>query len=184
VTIDCPSDCPFLASSRQYEWERLEREFDRSKLPFPDVRVPASFAREHAPLLNTISYAIVLYARDNRPLVDADVIAALQALAETYRTLASGLYYERPPDYIYQRRLYEALKAALEEYKKTEARGLAVGATRDADLRDALIILTQLGARHANGRPKGRAYLDLLRSQFPAEEFSRSQSRSGGIVLP
>jgi hypothetical protein len=181
VTVDCPSDCPFLASSRQYDWERQEREFDWSTLPFPEVKVPSSLAREHGSLLNTISYAIVVFASDNRPLVDADVVAALQALAETFRTLASGLYYEKPPDYVYQRRLYEAVKAALEEYKKAEAQRLAATSTRDSDIRDALIFFTQLGARHTNGRLKGRAYLDLLRSQFPAEEFSRPQSK---IVLP
>ena len=181
VSIDCPSDCPFLASSREYDWARQEREFDWSKLPFPDVKIAPSFANERASLLSAISYAIVAYARDNRPLVDDDVMASLQALAEAYRTLTSGLYYEKPPDYPYQRRLYEALKAALEEYKKAEAPRLAVSGPRDSDIRDALIFFTQLGARHNNGRPKGRAYLDLLRSQFPAEEFSRPESK---IVLP
>jgi len=181
VTIDCPPDCSFLASSREYEWARQEREFDWSKLPFPDVKIPPSFAHDRGALLNAISYAIVAYAHDNRPMVDEDVTASLQALAEAYRTLASGLYYEKPPDYPYQRQLYEALKGALEEYKKAEAQRLGVSGTRDSDIRDALIFFAQLGAQHNNGRPKGRAYLDLLRSQFTAEEFSRPGSK---IVLP
>jgi len=181
VTIDCPSECPFLASSRQYDWERREREFDWSVLPFPEVKVPPSFARDHDTLLAAISYAIVKYARDTRPLVDADALAALQALAEAYRTLTSGLYYEKPPDYIYQRQLYDALKAAIEEYKKTEAQRLAAMSTHDSDIRDALIFFTQLGARYTNGRPKSRAYLDFLRSQLHAEDASKAETR---IVLP
>ena len=51
---------------------------------------------------------------------------------------------------------------------------------RDSDVRDALIFLTQLCAIHENGREKGRAYLDLIRSQFPKEEFQKSASN---IVL-
>jgi hypothetical protein len=180
VTIDCPSDCPYLVASRAYDEER--REVDWSKLPFADVRVNASFARSHGPLLGAISYAISLYARDNRLLVDADVIAALQALAESYRTLASGLYYEKPPEYALQRGLYEALKASLEDYKKAETQAVGLSSTRDSEIRDALIFFTQLGAARTNGRPKGRAYLDLLRSQVGAEELSRPES--GILLLP
>ena len=47
---------------------------------------------------------------------------------------------------------------------------------RDSDVRDALIFLTQLCAVHENGRPKGRAYLDLIRQQFPKEEFQKTGS--------
>ena len=51
---------------------------------------------------------------------------------------------------------------------------------RDSEVRDALIFLTQLCAVHDNGRPKGRAYLDLIRQQFPKEEFQKAGS---SIVL-
>jgi hypothetical protein len=29
---------------------------------------------------------------------------------------------------------------------------------------------------HDNGRPKGRAYLDVIRHQFPKEEFQKAPS--------
>jgi hypothetical protein len=180
VTIDCPSDCSYLVASRAYD--EAHREIDWSKLPFADVKVPPAFVRSHGPLLGAISYAMCLYARDNRPLVDADVIAALQALAESYRTLASGLYYEKPPDYALQRGLYNALKASLEDYKKAETRAVGLSSTRDSDIRDALIFFTQLGATRANGRPKGRAYLDLLRSQVDAEGLY--EPKSDILLLP
>ena len=51
---------------------------------------------------------------------------------------------------------------------------------RDSEIRDALIFLTQLCAVHMNGPPEGRAYLDLIRQQFPEEEFQKSASN---IVL-
>jgi hypothetical protein len=179
VSIDCPSDCTYLLASREYDWER--REIDWSKIPFPDSKIPISFAESHGPLLAALDYAICAFAREHPPLVDADITAVLEALAQAYRTLASGLYYEKPPDYVLQWELYKALKAAAEDFKKQESGRAGLTSTRDSEIQDALIFLAQLGAARANGRLKGRAFLDLLRSQFPAEEFSRPQSK---IVLP
>ena len=180
VTIDCPSDCPYLVASRQYDLER--REVDWSKVPFADTKIPASFVVAHEKLILALSYAICLQARDSRLLVDSDVTAALQALVETYKTLASGLYYEKAPDYRPQRDLYEKLKAAIEDYKKAEAQQLGVGRVRDSEIRDALTFLAQLGSTRSNGRPKARAYLDFLRTQFKPEQFSKLESNI--VLLP
>lgn len=179
VTIDCPSDCSYLIASRTYGMER--KKFDWSKLPFADVKIPPAYAQEHVPLLNALNYTISVFARDNKPTVDTDVMAALQSLAEAYRTLSSGLYYENPPDHRLQRELYERLKAGIEEYKKTSAQN-APATVRDGDIRDALIFFTQLGATYLNGRPKGRAYLDMLRSQIKSEEFDKPASNI--VLLP
>ena len=81
-------------ASRRYEPER--RETDWSKVPFSDTRIPASFVSANEKLILALSYAISAYARDNRALVDSDALASLQALAESYRTLSSGIYYEKP----------------------------------------------------------------------------------------
>ncbi len=178
VTIDCPSDCPHLVASRRYDSER--REIDWSNVPFPETRIPTSFVVEHERLLLALSYAICVYARDNVTLVDSDVLAGLQSLADAYRTLSSGIYYERVPDHAVQRGLYGALKAAIDDFKKAEAQEVKVTSLRDGEIRDALIFLTQLGATRSNGRSKGRAYLDFLRTQFKSEEFSKPKS---SIVL-
>ncbi|MFB3920796.1 MAG: hypothetical protein ACE145_03695 [Terriglobia bacterium] len=178
VTIDCPSDCPYLVASRKYDLEK--REVDWSKVPFADTKIPASFVAAHEKLVLALSYAICAQAHENRAVVDADVHATLQALAESYRTLSSGLYYEKPPDFRAQRELYERLKTAIEDFKKAEAQ--RAGSLRDGEVRDALIFLAQIGATRSNGRPKGRAYLDFLRSQFKPEEFSKPASSV--ILLP
>ena len=164
--------------SRKYDGGR--RQIDWSKLPFPDVRLTPEFARSHAVLLTTLMSSISQYAREHRQLVDADAIAALRALAESYRTLSSGLYYEKPPDYLYQRELYQALKATLEEFQRVETQRQGVITLRNSDLRDALIYLTQLGAVRENGRPKGRAFLDLIRTEIAPQESEQADSR---IVL-
>ncbi len=179
VTIDCPSDCPYLIVSRQYDAERWE--FDRAKMPFAGTLIPSSFVASHESLISGFLYAICAYARARPAVVDSDVIAVLTALAETYRTLSSGIYYERPPEHVFQRELYDALKAAVEDYKRLEAREAKLTSVRDSEIRDALIFLAQLGAMRSNDRPKGRAYLDFLRTQFKSEEFSKPASN---LVLP
>lgn len=180
VTIDCPSDCPHLVASRRFDLER--REIDWAKMPFRDTKIPSSFVATHEKLLFALSYAICLEARDNPRLVDADVGTALERLAEAYRTLASGIYYEKAPDTALPRGLYAALKAALEDFKKKEAQLTGMASTRDGEIRDTLVFLAQLGATRANGRPKGRAYVDFLRKQFMAEEFARPASNL--VLLP
>ena len=178
VTIDCPSDCMYLMVSREYDLTRLE--IDWAKVPFAEIKFNRSFAETHEPLLLDIDYAICQFAADHREVVDTDVLAALQTLAETYRTQTSGIIYEKPLDYALQRGLYENLKTAIKDFRKDDARRVGMTTVRDSEVRDALIFLTQLCAVHDNGRPKGRAYLDLIRSQFPKEAFQKSASN---IVL-
>jgi hypothetical protein len=164
VTIDCPSDCPYLVASRRYEDER--REIDRSQIPFEDVRVSPSALRGHEGLLDEIAFAICDFAARQRLLADGDAIAALQSLAESYQTLANGIYYEKPQDDRIRHELYAQLKEAIARYQKNEAAQSAMSSLRDSMVRDALIFMTQLGATRTNGRPKGRAFLDFLRTQF------------------
>jgi hypothetical protein len=167
-------------ASRGYDEGR--RQVDWEKIPFPDVEIPAEFAKRHAPLLMAIISSIWEYARHHRQMVDTDAIAALQALAETYRTLSSGLYYEKPPDYLYRRELYHALKTALEEFKQAETQRLGLATTRDSEIRDLLIYLTQSGASRQNSRPKGRAFLDLIRAQLGPEASAKPASNI--VLLP
>jgi hypothetical protein len=180
VSIDCPSDCPYLVASRTYDEER--RKIDWSKLPFPDVKPQPSLARQHVLLLDTLTQAICAYARENPATVDTDAIASLQSLAEAYRTLTSGIYYEKPLDYRLQRELYARLKLALEDFKRVAAQEMDRVSARDGDIRDALVFFTQVGATHMNGRPKGRAFLDLLRKEFMPQEFSKPASNI--VLLP
>ena len=180
VTIDCPSDCPHLIASRRYDYER--KEIDWEKMPFRDTKIEPSFLDDHEALVGALAYSVCVYARDNHDLVDADVLAAISSLAETYRTLSSGIYYEKPLDYRLQRELYDRLRAAVEGHRKAEAQHTGLGAMRDADVRDALIFLAQLGFTRSNERPKGRAFLDLLRSQLKSPQLDKPASNI--VLLP
>ena len=181
VTIDCPADCPHLVASRQYESER--REIDWSQVPFEDVKVSPSAFRGHEGLLDALAFGILEFAAQQRLLVDSDAIAALQSLAESYQTLAKGIYYEKPLDDRVRHELYTHLKEAIASYRKEDAARSAVSSVRDSMVRDALIFFTQLGATRTNGRPKGRAFLDFLRSQFKWKGAPETAS-SPLLILP
>ena len=178
VTIDCPSDCVHLIASRENDIRRLE--IDWTKIPFPDSKFDHSFAESHDQLLFHLDHEICWFAAEHHAVMDTDVLAALQTLAESYRTQASGIIYEKPIDYALQRALFNHLKVAISVFKEKMQKETGMTTLRDSDVRDALIFLTQLCAVHENGRPKGRAYLDLIRQQFPKEEFKKSASN---IVL-
>ncbi len=180
MTIDCPGDCVHLVASRQNDMARLE--IDCAKVPFPESKFNRTFAETHGPLLFYLDHALCKFAAEHHATVDTDVLATLQTLAESYRTQASGIIYEKPLDYALQRALNENLKAAITEFREKEAQRAGMTTVRDSDVRDALIFLTQLCAVHENGRPKGRAYLDLIRQQFPKEEFQKSASNI--LLLP
>jgi hypothetical protein len=179
VTIDCPSDCTHLKASREYDYSRLV--VDPETLPFAESKFGRDFARSKGPLLAAIDFAIITFAAEHRALVDSDVLAALRTLAETYQTRTSGIIYEKPIDYALQRDLYDALKNAIAEFRSKLEREAGLGTLRDSEVRDSLIFLTQLCAVYQNGRPKGRAYIDLIRAQFPGEEL---QKAAPSIVLP
>ncbi|HLI35276.1 MAG TPA: hypothetical protein VKW70_09550 [Terriglobia bacterium] len=182
VTIDCPSDCPHLVASRQHYDSR--RVVDWEKMPFADQRIPESALEVHQQLFMELSYGVLECASENPSLVDSDVQAALQALAETYQTLATGIVYEKAPDHRLQRELYDRLRKIIEEHqKKTDGRLIASPYARNSEMRDFLVLLAQLAAGWANGRPKGRAFMDMLRSQFKPGTFA-SKAGSSLIVTP
>lgn len=173
VTIDCPSDCPYLIASRQHHVERGV--VDWEKMPFPDQRIPYSVLEIHEPLFMSMAYQICEYAAENPSLVDSDVEGVYHALAETYQTLSKGILYEDPPAQRLRRGLYEKLRAEADKYTSQKAGGLVAGTSvRDSEIRDALILFTQIAAGRSNGRPKGRAFMDYMRSQFKPGTFAQT----------
>ncbi len=180
VTIDCPSECTYLIASREFGGDR--KEIDWSKMPFPEERPSQALIGSHQSFILDLFFAIGRFATENPELVDSDAQGSLQALAEAYRTLSSGIYFEKPPDYRIQRELYGRLKEAINVFKKEEMRRGAIFSIRDSEVRDCLVFLAQTSVIRTNGRPKGRAFLDFIRGQFDLKQFSKSSSSA--IVLP
>lgn len=105
--------------------------------------------------------------------VDGDAREALEAMIKTYRTLESGLIYESRPQNPYAAAIQQALKAAVDELREQirEEAGLQVSAAlKDSDILGVLVFLQRLEIQHNNGRRRGRAFLDLLRTYFPVTQ--------------
>jgi hypothetical protein len=132
--------------------------------------------------MTAIAFSIAKFCAVQPTVHDADVLAAVQALAETYKTLESGIFYQKPPEAPLPRELYAALAAYLGEVKKQLAEQASSVKLKDKDVFYLLVFLYRMGLLRANGRPRSRRYIEFLRSQFPeAQELKREESR---IIVP
>jgi hypothetical protein len=181
VTLDCPSDCSYLIAARRYE-EEHRKPLVESEMPFPDILFSPDVIYEHQPLVTGFGFAIVKSAAAERGLVDRDVLEALTALAETYRTLVSGIYYEKPPSALFAKGLYDALGAFLQDYRKQEAAQPGFRTIKDAEILYALVFLSRMARSRASERPRARRFIDFLRAQFPAAQ--QAQKEESRIVMP
>lgn len=181
ATIDCPSDCAHLVAA--HRWEQTHpKPLAESEVPFPDVSFPPDLIHTRQEMLSGLGYTVARYAADQRSLADLEVFAAVQAIAETRRTLLSGIYYEKPPEIPVAAGLYAALAKFIEEEKKHAAEHPEFPALKDTELFQLLVFFLRFGRLRSNGRPRTRAFIEFLRSQFPAEAgVSKEEPR---IILP
>jgi hypothetical protein len=180
VTIDCPSDCGYLIAAHQYE-EQHPREISR-ETPLLDVELPRDTVYTQQQLLGALAFAVAKFCSTHPQAHDDDVLSALQALAETHRTMISGIFYEKPPVLPLPRELYAAVMTLLAEIKKEQVARSGFAAMKDADVFHLLVFLYRMGLIRTNGRPKSRRFIEFLRAQFPsAKETQREESR---IIVP
>ena len=178
VTIDCPADCAHLIAARRYEQEH-RKPLTPDAVPYPDARVPASLVEEHARVVSALGAAIVKFARENPGVVDQEVLEALAALAETHRTLGSGIIYEKPPQGALAHNLYRTLENFLAEIRKDETGRGGIPAVHEPEVFLLLVFLLRVGRHWTNGRPRSRAFLDSMRGQFP--QAAKEEPR---IIIP
>lgn len=179
VTIDCPSDCGYLVSAHRYE-EQHPRALP-ADTPLLDLRITSDTIQVHGQFLSAVAFTIAKFAASQPSATDPDVLAALLALAETYKTLASGIVYEQPPVIPVQRELYDALSAFLNEVKQ-QSTAASVHPPKDSEIFQLLVFLYRMGVLRTNGRPRAHKFIEFLRSQFPgAKELKHEESR---IIVP
>jgi hypothetical protein len=181
VTIDCPGDCAYLLAARRWE-ENDPKPFSERDLPFPDVSFPADLVHARQATLSGIGYTVLMFAREQPSLVDADVYAAAHALAETCRTLISGIYFEKPPEGIVAAGLYTALAKFIDNEKKQAAEHPELPALKDLEIFHLLVFFLRFGILRSNGRPRTRAFLEFLRGQMPPE--TRPAKEESRIIIP
>ncbi len=178
MSIDCPADCAYLLAAHRYEDEH-RRQFPPDT-PFMDTRLSSEIVQMRQQLLSSIAFQIAKFCSTNATAYDPDVLAALVALAEAYKTLASGIVFEKPPVYPVQRDLYATLSAFVSEAKRQTPPGTPP--IKDIEVFQLLVFLQRMGMLRTNGRPHARRFIEYLRGQFPgAEELRKEESR---IITP
>ncbi len=181
VTIDCPADCPYLIAAHRYE-EEHRKPLEFADIPFPNVSFPRDVIHEHENVIVGLGLTILKFAATHPDTTDAAALQALRALAEDTRTLTSGIYYEKPPNAPLPRALYEELTKFLAYVKQREEERAGFPTIKDSEVFYVVVFLLRLGTQRTNGRPRSRAFLEFLRSQYPATpELAPEQSR---IIVP
>lgn len=186
LTLDCPSECPYLQQAREHQPPR-----DLSALP-PDeilagVSVPEQFLQEHEPLIAGVLQALSKISGTHSQLRDREVIAALANMGKSYQTLVgSGLVYAEASPSPAQQAIIDMLRDLMEEYREVEQRHLGYTALKDGDILKALVFALRLAQVHTSGRPLSRAFLDFLHQRFPhsGPSLDAGENNASRIILP
>jgi hypothetical protein len=209
VTLDCPSDCPYLLQSRQQErghakgQNEAQEQVDRSAL-FPEVEIDERFLYEREELLLGLSFALAKSARGTSALggsslggsslgghspVDRDLIAALSSIAKSYETLVnSNLIYGPPTANLAHQNMVQEIAREIEtmvrEFREMERQHInemqGHKPLRDSEVLKALVFLLGMGFARTSGRPKSRAFLDSLLAMFPEKQSVISGAEEAG----
>jgi hypothetical protein len=186
VTLDCPSDCPYLLQAHEHEKPRSADQIDPAGL-FLQVEVSDQFMYEKEHLLMGLTYALAKAGRADRTLNDGDMIAALSMLATSYqRRIDSGLHYEQPLTSDARRRVAAEVETMVQEYREAEQKHIGYSSLKDSEVLKGLIFLLRLAHGRTSGRPKSRTFVEFLFAQFPEKESAVVAPQEAGsrIILP
>ncbi|HEY1677114.1 MAG TPA: hypothetical protein VGG04_05370 [Candidatus Sulfotelmatobacter sp.] len=185
VTLDCPSECPYLQQAREHEKPRSADQTDAAGL-FLQVEVSDQFVYEKEHLLMGLTFALSKAVRADRSLHDQDLISALSMLAKTYeRHVNSGLHYEPPLTSESQRRAAAEIETMIKEYREAEQKHMGYSTLRESEVLKALVFLLRLAHGRTSGRPRSRAFVEFLHAQFPEKESGIvAAEESSRIILP
>lgn len=181
VTIACTPACPHLVAAHRYEIEH-RKPLDPKDVPFPDLELSVEILRRNQELLSALGLSILKFVRENTTANDPEILAALTVLAETYRTLESGIYFAREPDAPLPRALCRQLSEFLQEIKKQDAQQTGFSRLKDSEIFRLLVFLLRVGTRETNGRPRSRAFINSLQAQFP--QTAGKESDAPRIIMP
>lgn len=177
VSVACPFECEFLQESRKHD---KPAPLDVEGLPNRDIRVSENVLEKNQELVAFASHHLVQSALSVPGVVDLDARQALEALIRTWRTLESGIYYESLPENRLALHLYRAMREGLEEFRRKETE-TGISRTRDSAVLATLVFLQRLELDRNNGRPRGRAFLNLLWDFYGAPPIEPSPS---SLILP
>jgi len=186
VTLDCPSDCPYLQQARQHQKPRSFEEMPPDEVFFK-IELTDAFLRDREPLIAGIIQTLLRLSRTDRALNDREVIGALANMARSYQTLvSSGLVYDELVPNPGQQAIIDVMRQLLQEFREVEQRHLGYTSLKDADVLKVLVFTLRLAHANTSGRPRSRAFLDSLQERFaetPPATGSADEPASR-IILP
>lgn len=178
VTVHCPFSCEYLQEARKHE---LPAGLDRG-MGHPDIRVTEEFLEDRSTLMLALGRSLTAAAGRNGA-VDSDAREALASLIQTYRTLQNGVIYEALPANPLAANLCRAIRQDLDGFRREETEQLGMTKTRDTDVLHMLVFFERLALDRNNGRPLGRAFLDILRN-LQLEEPPAVAAQRSSLILP
>lgn len=186
VTLDCPSECPYLQQAREHERPRSSSELDPAAL-FLRVELGDQFLYEHEHLIMGLTFALYKASRADRTMNDRDLIAGLSALARSYERLVNtGLHYDESTHGAASLAVMGELQTMVKEYREAEQKHTGYSRLRDSDVLKTLVFLVRMAYGRTSGRPKSRAFVDFLTSQFPEKQSALASPQEAGsrIIVP
>jgi hypothetical protein len=185
VTLDCPSECPYLQQAREHERPRPIEALDQNAL-FPKIEIGQQFLYEQEHLILGLSYALARSAHADRGIRDSDLISALTALSKTYETLTnSGLHFEAPVTNLAHQAIAAEVQKMVKEYREAEQKHMGYARLRDSDVLRALVFLLRMALSRTSGRPRSRAFVDFLFAQFPGKHSAiAAPEETSRIIVP
>jgi hypothetical protein len=134
-----------------------------------------------------LTYALYKATRADRAMNDRDVIAGLSALARSYQRLVNtGLHYEEATHAAAPQVVIGELQTMVKEYREAEQKHTGYSRLRDSDVLKTLVFLIRMAYGRTSGRPKSRAFVDFLVTQFPEKQSALASPQEAGsrIIVP
>ena len=161
-TIDCPLTCEYLAEAHRHEKKPAS---NPDAMPGKDIPLDDDFLRANEFLIVLLGSSMSEAVRLHAGATDADAVAALDALATTWRTLVAGIYYETKPVNPVALDIFDAVRARVEDMRRRIKEAEATQALPDSVILGVLTFLQRVAFGLNNGRSKCKAFLVFL-SQF------------------
>ncbi len=185
VTLDCPSECPYLQQARQHEKPRSFEDLPADEV-FPKIDVPEQFLHDREQFIAGVLETLGKLSRSDRNLHDREIIGALANLAKSYQTLVgSGLVYQEALPNPVQQIIIETIRQLVKEFQDVEREHLGHTTLRDSDVLKMLVFTLRLAQVHTSGRPRSRGFIDFLNTRFAETAASPdgAEESTGRIIL-
>src|SRR3954452_1463251 len=131
VSLTCPLSCEYLQEAHKRE---KPVEIAEGQICNPDIRVTEEFIRDNEELLLFSIYSLVETSLRTPGANDSDVMAVLESLIQTHRTLDSGLVYETRPESTVALGIHRLFTASLADYQKERSKQEKLPQLRNSEI--------------------------------------------------